>query len=84
MLGAEHAPDTTPASWSLFTNSGGQSANLKFPQYYDMAVRNGDVGAVVASVPEPETYAMLLAGLGLIGVVGRKRLAQPKSRLDSQ
>ena len=28
---------------------------------------------VLAAVPEPETYAMLLAGLGLIGVVSRRR-----------
>ncbi|MDR3087435.1 MAG: FxDxF family PEP-CTERM protein [Azoarcus sp.] len=27
----------------------------------------------VASVPEPETYAMLLAGLGVIGAVARRR-----------
>lgn len=30
----------------------------------------------VAAVPEPETYAMLLAGLGLIGAVARRRRAQ--------
>ena len=30
-----------------------------------------------APVPEPETYAMLLAGLGLIGVVGRRRATKP-------
>ena len=30
-------------------------------------------GVVTASVPEPETYAMLLAGLGIIGVVARRR-----------
>jgi hypothetical protein len=34
-----------------------------------MAVRNGDVLAV----PEPETYAMLLGGLALVGFVARKR-----------
>lgn len=28
---------------------------------------------VTAPVPEPETYAMLLAGLGVIGVVSRRR-----------
>lgn len=28
---------------------------------------------VVATVPEPETYAMLLAGLGLIGAIARRR-----------
>ena len=38
-----------------------------------MAVHSGDVGTVVANVPEPETYAMLLAGLGLIGAIGRRR-----------
>ena len=28
---------------------------------------------VATTVPEPETYAMLLAGLGLVGVVARRR-----------
>lgn len=32
--------------------------------------------STVAAVPEPETYAMLLAGLGLMGVVARRRQAQ--------
>jgi len=32
----------------------------------------------VASVPEPETYAMMLAGLGALGFVGRRRKAQAK------
>ena len=32
--------------------------------------------AVFAPVPEPETYAMLLAGLGLMGVVARRRKQQ--------
>jgi hypothetical protein len=27
----------------------------------------------VAEVPEPETYAMMLAGLGMLGFVGRRR-----------
>ena len=35
-------------------------------------LRNLAVTAVSA-VPEPETYAMLLAGLGLIGFLGRRR-----------
>ncbi|MDP3287681.1 MAG: FxDxF family PEP-CTERM protein, partial [Methyloversatilis sp.] len=36
----------------------------------------------VTAVPEPETYAMLLAGLGLIGVAARRRsnCAQPGPR----
>ena len=32
-----------------------------------------DFGGTVAAVPEPETYAMMLAGLGLLGVVARRR-----------
>lgn len=42
---------------------------------YDTAVL-GDSGAgsvIYAAVPEPESYAMLLAGLGLMGVVARRR-----------
>jgi len=29
--------------------------------------------AVFAPVPEPQTYAMMLAGLGLMGFVARRR-----------
>jgi hypothetical protein len=32
-----------------------------------------DGSVVTAPVPEPETYAMLLAGLGLIGTIARRR-----------
>jgi hypothetical protein len=32
-------------------------------------------GVLISAVPEADTYAMLLAGLGLIGVVGRRRRA---------
>jgi hypothetical protein len=30
----------------------------------------------IAAVPEPETYAMMLAGLGALGFVGRRRKAK--------
>jgi len=32
--------------------------------------------AAVAAVPEPETYAMMLAGLGLLGYMARRRKQQ--------
>ena len=32
-------------------------------------------GGTVASIPEPETYAMLLAGLGLVGFAARRKLS---------
>jgi hypothetical protein len=34
------------------------------------------IGNGVSPVPEPESYAMILAGLGLMGVVGRRRKIQ--------
>ena len=36
-------------------------------------VTYGDLSPIAAPVPEPETYAMMLAGLGLLGVVARRR-----------
>ncbi|MDN5751822.1 MAG: FxDxF family PEP-CTERM protein [Nitrosospira sp.] len=53
--------------------------SLQGPAYLSVAgIANGDLGglyngAIAAAVPEPETYAMLLAGLGLMGAVVRRR-----------
>jgi hypothetical protein len=40
------------------------------------AVRDGDVASMAAPIPEPETYAMMLAGLGLLGIARRRRFAR--------
>jgi hypothetical protein len=37
---------------------------------------NGNITGVSSSVPEPETYAMLLVGLGLVGFVATRRKGQ--------
>jgi len=37
---------------------------------------NGDFQMNVVAVPEPETYAMMLAGLGMMGFVTRRRMRQ--------
>ncbi len=44
----------------------------------DNGVDGGDLAfkAVISAVPEPETYAMLLAGLGLIGATVKRRKAK--------
>ncbi|MBA3033572.1 MAG: PEP-CTERM sorting domain-containing protein [Gammaproteobacteria bacterium] len=49
---------------------GEQSFNYTFNyiKYSAWAVRPGDV----AAVSEPETYALMLAGLGLLGVITRR------------
>jgi len=39
--------------------------------YLALAVSSGDVG--IAAVPEADTWAMLLAGLGLVGAAARRR-----------
>ncbi|MCV2360001.1 PEPxxWA-CTERM sorting domain-containing protein [Paucibacter sp. TC2R-5] len=42
------------------------------PLLYALAVRDGDVTEAVP-VPEPQTYALMLAGLGLMGFAARRR-----------
>jgi hypothetical protein len=44
--------------------SGNLGAEASFGQY----------SVAISAVPEPETYAMLLAGLGLIGYSTRRRM----------
>ena len=68
--GTAYAPDPASSAWYLSTDTGGQSYNLQNVGFHAWAVRPGDVAA---PIPEPETYAMLLAGLGLLGVVAKRR-----------
>jgi hypothetical protein len=37
------------------------------------------VGPTVSAVPEPETYAMLMAGLGVVGFMARRRKSAVKA-----
>jgi Protein of unknown function (DUF1566)/PEP-CTERM motif len=68
--GTEYAPSPVNA-WYFYAGDGSQSAWSKTNNgLFAWAVRPGQV---VSAVPEPETYAMLLAGLGLIGFTVRHR-----------
>jgi hypothetical protein len=55
--------------WYFGTAAGDQDVDNMSNDFYALAVSPGDVGAV----PEAETYALMLAGLGLIGWRARRR-----------
>ncbi|SET72584.1 PEP-CTERM protein-sorting domain-containing protein [Nitrosospira multiformis] len=60
------------------TGPGGASPLTGWAQLDDTVAINEDYrirlsGVTVSPVPEPETYAMLLAGLGLMGTIVRRR-----------
>ena len=49
-------------------------------RYVEIVANNGDSswtalqhGVITAAVPEPDTYAMMVAGLGLVGFLARRR-----------
>ena len=56
-------------AWYFEPGNGVQTFNEKTFSLYALAVRPGDV----AAVPEAQTYALMLAGLGLIGWRARRR-----------
>jgi hypothetical protein len=60
-------------AWAFSTIDGQQFSALVGDKYSALAVHNGDI---LTAVPEPETYAMMLAGLGLIGAISRRRKIQ--------
>jgi hypothetical protein len=56
-------------AWRFLNNNGDQFSGYMHDLYYAWAVHDGDV----AAVPEPETYTLMLAGLGLVGYAARRR-----------
>ena len=69
-FGTEYAPDRDSA-WFLYTASTGgfQTYVSKRPPLFAVAVRNGDV-------PEPQSIALMVAGLGAVVMVRRRARLQ--------
>lgn len=59
-------------AWRFSFAAGRQDIMRKDSQLHVWAVHDGDVG-LLAPVPEPETYSMMLAGLGAMVLVARRR-----------
>jgi len=58
-------------AWIFATDVGTQAnADLAFNSLYAVAIRPGDV----AAVPEPSSMALMMAGLGVVVVVSRRRV----------
>jgi hypothetical protein len=55
------------------TNTASQAAVTKYAGQWSFDVASAQLSYVTAPVPEAETYAMLLAGLGLMGAIVRRR-----------
>jgi len=75
-----HVNNSLNGTWETRTYSligDGSAMKLKFiaTGTSDSYGSSLDNVSLTAAVPEPETYAMLLAGLGLVGVVARRRKA---------
>lgn len=70
--GTEYAPNAPnhTIAWNFNMYVGSQNIDSASAKYYAWAVRNGDVAF---AIPEPETFAMVLAGLGLLGFAQRRR-----------
>jgi PEP-CTERM motif len=70
---------TGDTSFQIFTQNPTNDDNIFFASLY-VTAKIGDIDGTppdnTPAIPEPETYAMMLAGLGLVALVARRRRTQ--------
>ena len=64
------AGQTLSGTWNIDWFTGNNQAN---PDFSNVTMFGRDFDGIAPAVPEPGEYAMLLAGLGLIGMLARRR-----------
>lgn len=67
--------DANTGAFSLATTFSGLTAGTKYWVNLKGSATDATYSVTLAPVPEPETYALLLAGLGLMGTIARRRKA---------
>ena len=66
---------TTTDSFAFAPPTGGEFSTFIFENWPNLN-RISTYGVSVSPIPEPETYALMLAGLGLVGFMARRRKAK--------
>lgn len=70
--GGSNKIDPGETSWLLIIRTNAQAYEPGLVALTN-GTANGFIGYQPVPVPEPETYAMMLAGIGLLGVIARRR-----------